>query len=925
MRVESVHAAGNRLRPALSVVLGLLMAVSILISPWLLQAEAADVGTKEVQGLYQAGSSFHDAKVTAADVDGDGLTELLVGNSNGNLYCFDHNAGVKWAYNTGAQIRGAPACKDVDGDGTMEVFIGDMNGIVWGFSCNGVVLTQWGWPKATQSSPGGGVNGVYSSPAIGDINGDGADDIVACTWGKYVYAWSYTGGLLPGWPYDNKDSIWSSPALADIDMDGLKEIIVGADSTGGSDWPWPAGGLLYAFNGDGGIVPGFPQVTPEVLWSSPAVSDIDGDGLQEIVIGTGHYYKAIGRLTTEGHRVYAYNHDGTPVQGWPVVAAGSTFSSPAIGDIDGDGVREIVIACNTMHGIGSDHIMAIKPNGTVMWSNQAFGGPNLGSPALGDVDGDGYPDAIMGSGWAIGAWDRTGRVIWDQPLDNFLIASPAVGDFDNDGRVEVACCTGDVQGGTPGGSFWVFDCGPKKKVSGGDAVLLPWRMFRNTSDHNGTILTGNEPPPPPPPPPPANFHEYILLMNPGGATANAEMQLMNENGEKAKVSLTLVPSSRTTVHVNRHMPGCGVSAKVTSDNPIICERAMYFNFQNRWQGGTDAAGAQAPASRWYLAEGYTSDNFDEFVLVLNPEEGPVTVNMTFMREGDTPVYAAFDVGAESRFTLNLKDVPGLQNASVSTLVEATGDVICERSMYFNYNGYIGGHNAMGVTEPARQWYLAEGYTAQSYDTFVLIQNPGNEEANVDVNLLRKDGHVGKVSFTLPARSRKTIKVDDVPGFEAAEVSTEVQSDVDVIAERAMYFNADGRTGGHDSTGVSEAAGKWYLAEGYTGGSFDTYVLIMNPGDSVAKVKSTFIRADGHTWSRTDSLLPNSRFTVHVDEMPGFDNAEVSTLVEGQDGAKVIAERSMYFVYNDVYPGGHDSTGVTDPGTTWYFAEGYTGN
>jgi len=921
----SVHTAGNRLRPALSIVLGLLMAVSVLVSPWLFQAEAANVGCKEVQGLCQAGSSFHDAKITAADIDGDGMTELLVGNSNGNLYCFDHNAGVKWAYNTGAQIRGAPACKDVDGDGTMEVFVGDMNGIVWGFSCNGALLTQWGWPKATQSSPGGGVNGVYSSPAIGDINGDGIDDIVVCTWGKYVYAWSYSGGLLPGWPYDNKDSIWSSPALADIDMDGVKEIIVGADSTGGSGWPWPAGGLLYAFNGDGGIVPGFPQVTPEVLWSSPAISDIDGDGLQEIIIGTGHYYKAIGRLTTEGHRVYAYNHDGTPVPGWPVVAAGSTFSSPAVGDIDGDGVREIVIACNTMHGIGNDHIMAIKPNGTVMWSNQAFGGPNLGSPALGDVNSDGYPDAIMGSGQAIGAWDRTGKVIWDQPLDNFVITSPAVGDFDNDGHLEVACCTGDVPGGTPGGSFWIFDCGPKKKVSGGDASLLPWRMFRHASDHNGTILSGNEPPPPPPPPPPANFHEYILLMNPGGTVANARIQLMNEKGEKTSVSLTLLPSSRSTVHINQHMPGCSVSAKVTSDNPIICERAMYFNFQNRWQGGTDAAGAQAPASRWYLAEGYTSENFDEFVLVQNPKESPVTVNMTFMREGDIPVYAAFDVGAESRFTLNLKDVPGLQNASVSTLVEATGDVICERSMYFNYNGYIGGHNAMGVTEPATQWYLAEGYTAQGYDTFVLIQNPGNEKASVDVNLLRKDGHVGKVSFVLPARSRKTIKVDDVAGFEAAEVSTEVRSDVDVIAERAMYFDAGGRTGGHDSTGVSEAAGKWYLAEGYTGGSFDTYVLIMNPSNSVAKVKSTFIRADGYTWSRTDSLLPNSRFTVHVDEMPGFDNAEVSTLVEGQSGAKVIAERAMYFVYNDAYPGGHDSTGVTTPGTTWYFAEGYTGN
>ncbi|MCJ7745079.1 MAG: hypothetical protein MUP40_02150, partial [Actinobacteria bacterium] len=61
------------------------------------------------------------------------------------------------------------------------------------------------------------------------------------------------------------------------------------------------------------MVPGFPRVTPEVTWSSPAVSDIDGDGLYEIVVGTGHYYKATHKITSEGHKVYAYNHDGSDV------------------------------------------------------------------------------------------------------------------------------------------------------------------------------------------------------------------------------------------------------------------------------------------------------------------------------------------------------------------------------------------------------------------------------------------------------------------------------------------------------------------------------------------------------------------------------------------------------------------------------------
>ena len=80
---------------------------------------------------------------------------------------------------------------------------------------------------------------------------------------------------------------------------------------------------------------------------------------------------------------------------------------------------------------------------------------------------------------------------------------------------------------------------------------------------------------------------------------------------------------------------------------------MYFNFQERWQGGTDSAGAQEPADTWYLAEGYTADNFDEYVLVQNPGSDAVGVTMTFMVEGGTPSTAQFNIAPKSRFTLNV--------------------------------------------------------------------------------------------------------------------------------------------------------------------------------------------------------------------------------------------------------------------------------
>ncbi len=223
-------------------------------------------------------------------------------------------------------------------------------------------------------------------------------------------------------------------------------------------------------------------------------------------------------------------------------------------------------------------------------------------------------------------------------------------------------------------------------------------------------------------------------------------------------------------------------------------------------------------------------------------------------------------------------------------------------------------------EPAHTWYLAEGYTAGEFDAYILVMNPSKtENALINLYYLTPEGQVPGPFEILGPGERRTFKVDDT--LPSSEVSTIVTSQgAKVIAERAVYFNYFGIKGGHDSVGVTESSNTWYLAEGYTEGEFDTFILVMNPSSAEsAQVKLTYLTPDGEVVGPTETIGPGQRKTFKVDNT--LPNSEVSTIV-ASTGAKVIAERAVYFNYFGIKEG-HDSVGVTQAANTWYLAEGYT--
>lgn len=102
-----------------------------------------------------------------------------------------------------------------------------------------------------------------------------------------------------------------------------------------------------------------------------------------------------------------------------------------------------------------------------------------------------------------------------------------------------------------------------------------------------------------------------------------------------------------------------------------------------------------------------------------------------------------------------------------------------------YNDYRSAHNSAGVTEPGETWYLAEGSSAGGFETWILIQNPGEEAAHVNLTYQTEGGEIEGPAIDLGPKSRESVNVADT--VSTYNVSTIVTSTEPVIVERAMYY------------------------------------------------------------------------------------------------------------------------------------------
>ena len=385
------------------------------------------------------------------------------------------------------------------------------------------------------------------------------------------------------------------------------------------------------------------------------------------------------------------------------------------------------------------------------------------------------------------------------------------------------------------------------------------------------------------------FSTYVTIENPNASAVDADITYMTSDGPVSGGKVRLPARSQVTVNPEEKVGTRDFSTLVTSAGfkRLAVDRTMSWNAGGGEEGHT-SVGVTSPSCTWYLPEGSSAWGFECWLLLQNPGSTDAACTVTYMIEGAPPVTASKTIPAGSRQSFNMADDIGSADASVK--VTSDQPVIPERAMY--RNDRRGGHDSIGTTAAAKNYYLAEGTTAWGFTTYVLIQNPNDKAAKVTVTYMTPGGPREQPPFEMPPSSRKTVRVNDA--LPETDFSTRVSSDVPVIAERSMYWDNGTGEACHDSIGLAAPHAAFYLPDGQTSEGRETWTLVQNPGGADVQVEISYLTPTGSgNVVFSDTVPGNSRRTYNMAERLGDSRAAV--LVRSKDPSKkIMVERAMYW-------------------------------
>lgn len=428
------------------------------------------------------------------DIDGDQKLETFVVSSDGKLYAWrsdgtrviDNTDSINTVSFTGDTVRAPaavfadsagvfftdPAVADLDNDGMVDIVTTDAEQLyAWNpidTNGDGRADRKPGFPVrlSQPATPGQGQaeRVTLTAPTLIHRNGNLYAIVVGTTTGGIIVV-SASGSVQASFVVTQSltERLSVPPSVADLDGDGHDDLLVTLVVAGG--------GRLQAV-----------RTTGQQLWSepisavdrtsTPLVADLNGDGSLDVVVAGG-----------DG-TVHAFDREGAVLPGWPTLLPSSIAAPPSIGDISGDGLPEIVFS-------GDNRLFALHNTGVpvtnfpIVIDRVRPVGVLLSSPVLGDVDGDGIADIVVGlPDGTVTAYRGDAQAIETFPFgtSGAITSTPALGDLTGTGEVTVVVLSND--GFAHASSY------------SGDSTVLPWPMLAHDPGRSGASTSASQPPVP---------------------------------------------------------------------------------------------------------------------------------------------------------------------------------------------------------------------------------------------------------------------------------------------------------------------------------------------------------------------------------------------------------------------------------------------
>lgn len=441
------------------------------------------------------------SKPEIVDLDGDGLQEIIVVAYPNQIYVFKSDGTLKEGWPVLVDAEQAvfnwytpPVAGDIDGDKDLEIVIAE--GIypakIHAFHHNGSCVN--GWPIQT--------NAAFDSslPVLADLDGMPGLEVVI-TGVVSLFAYTGNGVLLNGFPISSDNYLGKTLSVGDLDRDGANEIVT------------VSYGKITVFRNDGTVFPGWPiehikensfnngEYTS--IFGKPVLGDIDGDGDLEIILGFQRdYCDSQGRSFYGGERVYIYHHTGQIANNWPIDVNDLMNPSVALADFNADGYLEIIINSErkgtydpTQPGEydsdGKVYLFDHRGNLQSGWPCiLPYGGAN---PIIADIDNDSKADVIVPGYNNQGFWLYSGLITFftqtgsatctkeiSKPIDYVTTV-----DIDKDGKLELIA---------KGSRNFVSDVFVWELEAPVDKNSMFWPTFQHDAQHTGCYTKPNSPP-----------------------------------------------------------------------------------------------------------------------------------------------------------------------------------------------------------------------------------------------------------------------------------------------------------------------------------------------------------------------------------------------------------------------------------------------